>query len=139
MRNNSKIKIYQRTRGKRAVEPIKIQNSFEQDTIIGWCFVLSVYEWVTLSTKSYWKEIRSFHRCIWDSQDLRLRTINRTEIDKNELEKAYFQHDMAYGTYQDLPRNAASEKYYVIRHFKLLVIHSMKDINEDISPWFTIF
>ena len=39
---------------------------------------------------------------------------------------------MTYGDFKDLPRRAASDKYYVIRHSKLLVIHSMMDINIDL-------
>ena len=31
-------------------------------------------------------------------------------IYKNELDKAYFQHDMAYGDFQDLARRTASDK-----------------------------
>ena len=30
---------------------------------------------------------------------------------QNELDKACFQHDMAYGDFKDLPRKTASDKY----------------------------
>ena len=35
--------------------------------------------------------------------------INELEL-KNELHKAYFQHDMAYGDFEDLKRRTASDK-----------------------------
>ena len=31
-------------------------------------------------------------------------------IYKNELDKAYFQHDMAYGNFKDFPKRTASDK-----------------------------
>ena len=42
----------------------------------------------------------------------RIQTLMETEdtnyVYKNELDKAYFQHDMAYGKYKDLSKNNAS-------------------------------
>ena len=31
-------------------------------------------------------------------------------INRNELDKACFQHDLAYGDFKDLPKRTASEK-----------------------------
>ena len=52
-------------------------------------------------------------------------------ICQNKLDKAYFQHNMAYG---DLTR-----KYCVIRHLILLKIQNMMDINVNLIHWFTNF
>ena len=42
----------------------------------------------------------------------RIQTLMETEdtnyVYKNELDKAYFQHDMAYGKYKDLSKNNTS-------------------------------
>ena len=43
-------------------------------------------------------------------------------IYQNELDKACFQHDMAYGDFKDLTRKTASQKYCVIKHLILLKI-----------------
>ena len=50
-------------------------------------------------------------------------------IYRNEIDKAYFQHYMAYGDFKGLPWRLT--KYCVIRHLKLLVIPSMMDVNVD--------
>ena len=41
-------------------------------------------------------------------------------IYQNELDKACFQHDMAYGDFKDLTRRTASHKIFVIKHLILL-------------------
>ena len=51
-------------------------------------------------------------------------------IYKNELDKACFQQDMAYGDFKDLERRTASDK--VLRDLKLLKILNMMDIKEDL-------
>ena len=38
------------------------------------------------------------------------KTGNSRYIHQNELDKAYFQHDKAYGDFKGLPRRAASDK-----------------------------
>ena len=58
-------------------------------------------------------------------------------IYKNELGKACFKHDMLYGDFKHLPRRAASCKYYMIKHSKLLVTQSKMDVNVDLNPWST--
>ena len=56
-------------------------------------------------------------------------------IYKNELDKACFQHDMAYGDFKDLKRRTASHK--ILQH--LLKILNMMDIKEDLLLWFINF
>ena len=57
-------------------------------------------------------------------------------IYQNELYKACFQHDMAYGALTCLRFTA---KYCIIKHLILLKIQNMKDINEVLLPWFMNF
>ena len=40
-------------------------------------------------------------------------------IYQNELDKAYFQHDTAYGHFKDLPRRGASEKVLPDKTFSI--------------------
>ena len=56
-------------------------------------------------------------------------------IYQNELDKACFQHDMAYGDFKYLTRRTASEKYCVIKCLILLTIRNMMDIKMDIFQW----
>ena len=60
---------------------------------------------------------------------------------KNELDKSYFQHDMAYEDFKYLPRRTASDKvkYYVIKRIILQQIQKMMDIKEALLLWFTVF
>ena len=51
-------------------------------------------------------------------------------IYQNKPDKAYFQHDMAYGDFKELPRRTASDKYYMIKHLMLLKIQNILDIKE---------
>ena len=53
-------------------------------------------------------------------------------IYQNQLDKACFQHDMAYGDYKDLNGRTAADKYYVKEHLILLNIQNMIDINMDL-------
>ena len=52
-------------------------------------------------------------------------------IYKNELDKACFQHNMAYGDFKDLAKKTAADKVLRVEHLKLLVIKNMMDIKED--------
>ena len=45
-------------------------------------------------------------------------------IYKNELDKACFQHDMAYGDFKDLARRTASDK--VLRDIAFIIVKSLK-------------
>ena len=46
---------------------------------------------------------------------------------------------MAYGGFKDLNRKAAPDKVLRIKHFILLKIQNMVDINVDLLQWFIIF
>ena len=52
-------------------------------------------------------------------------------IYKNELDKACFQDDMAYGDLRVYQRELQQEKYEEIKHLKLQVIKNMMGIKED--------
>ena len=54
-------------------------------------------------------------------------------IDRNELDKACFQHDRAYRDSKDLTRRTEEE------HLILLKIQNMMDIKEDQLLWFISF
>ena len=58
-------------------------------------------------------------------------TGDRSYIYKNELDKACFQHDMAYGDFKDLTNRTAAGKVLRNKGLKLLVIRNMMDIKED--------
>ena len=44
---------------------------------------------------------------------------DRSYIYKNELDKACFQHDMAYGDFKDLERRTASDKILRVKAFNI--------------------
>ena len=52
-------------------------------------------------------------------------------IYKNELDKACFQHDMAYGKTKDLVKRTQSDKVLKDKAFKFLVIQITMVIKED--------
>ena len=58
-----------------------------------------------------------------------MQTGNTNYIYKDDLDKAYFQHDMAYGKYKGLTKRTQSDKF--LNHLKLQVIQNMMDIKED--------
>ena len=60
-------------------------------------------------------------------------------IYKNELEKACFQHDMAYGDFKDLAKRTASDKVSRGKLLILLKIENMMDITEVLLLWFLNF
>ena len=59
-----------------------------------------------------------------------MQTGNTNFIYKNELDKACFQHDMAYGKSKDLAKRTQS-KFWEIKNLKLRVIQNMMVIKED--------
>ena len=63
-----------------------------------------------------------------------LQTGDTNYIYRHDLDKAYFQYDMAYGKYKDLTKRTQSDK--VLRN---KVIQSMMDIIEDYLQWFISF
>ena len=50
---------------------------------------------------------------------------------QNELDKACFQHDMAYVSYKDFVKRTESDKVWMIKRWKLLVIQDIMVIKED--------
>ena len=48
-----------------------------------------------------------------------MQTGNTNFIDKNELDKAFFQHDMAYGKTKDLVKRTRSDKVLKNKVFKI--------------------
>ena len=60
-------------------------------------------------------------------------------IYKNKLDKACFQHDMAYGNFKDLSRRTALIKFSEIKHLILLKVLNMMDIKEDLLLRFINF
>ena len=65
----------------------------------------------------------------------RIQTFNQTGDSryfyKNELDKACFQHDMAYGDFKDLQKKTAADKYLKIKHLILLKTLDMMETKED--------
>ena len=60
-------------------------------------------------------------------------------IYKNELDKACFQHDMAYGDFKDLARRTVSDKFLRDKAFNIAKILDMMDMKEAVLQWFTRF
>ena len=60
-----------------------------------------------------------------------MQTGNTNFIYKNELDKACFQHDMAYGKTKHLVKRTQSDKVLKNKAFKLRVIQNMMVIKED--------
>ena len=52
-------------------------------------------------------------------------------IYKKELDKACFQHDMAYGDFKDLAKRAAADKVLRDKAFKIASDQKYDDIKED--------
>ena len=52
-------------------------------------------------------------------------------IYKNELDKVCFQHNMAYGDFEDLARRTTSDKVLRDKAFNIAKILNMMDIKED--------
>ena len=48
-----------------------------------------------------------------------MQTVNTDFIYRNELDKAYFQHDMAYGKSKDLTKRTQSDKFLRDKAFKI--------------------
>ena len=65
-----------------------------------------------------------------DSEDLSKRTREKY-IYQNELDKAYFQHDMAHGNFKDLTRKTASDKILRDKPFNT-VENSKYGISKDL-------
>ena len=57
-------------------------------------------------------------------------------IYQNELDKAWFQHDLTYGDFEDLNKRTTADK--VLRD-KAFSIANMMDVNTDLLLWFINF
>ena len=66
-------------------------------------------------------------------------TGDRNYIYKNELDKACFQHNMAYGDLKDLARRTTSDKVLKDKAFNNAKILNMMDIKGDLFLWLTNF
>ena len=73
----------------------------------------------------------------WIAKFLQAR--NTDFIYRNELDKAWFQHDMDYGKSKDLSKRTQSDKFLRDKAYKLQVIQNMIVIKEDQLQWFTSF
>ena len=60
-------------------------------------------------------------------------------INQNELDKACFQHDMAYEDFKNLTRRTAFDKILHNKAFNIAKIQNMMDINPDLLQWFIYF
>ena len=60
-----------------------------------------------------------------------MQTGNKDFIYKNELDKACFQHDMAYGKTKDLVKRTQSDKVLKDKAFRILVIQITMVMKED--------
>ena len=60
-------------------------------------------------------------------------------IYENKLDKACFQHDMAYRDFKKLTRRIVSDKILRNKHLMLLKIQNLMDIKEILLQWFTNF
>ena len=66
-------------------------------------------------------------------------TGNTRYIYKNELDKACFQHDMAYGDFKDLERRTVSDKILRDKASNIAKILNKVDIKEDLLLWLINF
>ena len=58
---------------------------------------------------------------------------------RNELDKACFQHDVAYGDFKYLAKRTASDKVLHDNAFNIAKIQNMMDIKEVLLLWFIHF
>ena len=66
-------------------------------------------------------------------------TGNSRYIYQNELDKACFQHDMAYGDFKYLTRRTASDHILRDKALILLKVRNMMDIKAVLLQWFINF
>ena len=60
-------------------------------------------------------------------------------IYKNELDKACFQHDMAYAAFKDLARRTDSDKVLIDKAFNAAKNPNYDGFQRGLLLWFTIF
>ena len=61
---------------------------------------------------------------------LKIKKETKRYIYRNELDKACFQHDMAYGDFKDLAKRTATDKVLRDKAFNIAKIQNMMDIKE---------
>ena len=62
-----------------------------------------------------------------------MQLVNTNYVDRNDLVKTCFQHDMGYGKYKDLTKSTESDKILTDKAFEVQAIQNMMHIQED---WF---
>ena len=60
-------------------------------------------------------------------------------IYQNEVNKACYQHDIAYGDFKDLSRSTIADKVLHDKAFYVAKIPNVMDINVDLLQWFINF
>ena len=73
----------------------------------------------------------TWNQTLLDYSEKFKQTRNTDSIYRNELDKACFQHDIAYGKSRDLVKRTQSDKVWEIKRIKLLSIQNMMVIKED--------
>ena len=73
----------------------------------------------------------TWNQTLLDYSEKFIQTGNTDSIYRNELDKACFQHDIAYGKSRDLVKITQSDKVWEIKRIKLLSIQNMMVIKED--------
>ena len=68
-----------------------------------------------------------------------MQTGNINYIYKNNLDKDFFQHDIAYSKYKDLAKRTESNKFFRDKALKIAIIQKVMDMKEDQLQWFTSF
>ena len=68
-----------------------------------------------------------------------MQLVNTNYVDRNDLVKTCFQHDMGYGKYKDLTKSTESDKILTDKAFEVQAIQNMMHIQEDWFQWFTKF
>ena len=66
-------------------------------------------------------------------------TVDSRFINRNELNKACFRHDMAYGDFGNLARRTSSDNVLRNNEFNIAKNPNMTDIKEVSLIWFTRF
>ena len=58
---------------------------------------------------------------------------------QNEIDKARFQHDIAYGCFTDSPKRTAADKILHDKAFNVAKIRNFMDITVDLFQWLIHF
>ena len=66
-------------------------------------------------------------------------TVDSRHIYQNKIDKACFQHDMAYGDFKDLARRTASDKILCNKAFYFVKTPKYDKLQRDLLHWLTNF